>query len=742
MILSTPISDLHRIGKTLAARLKRLGIVTVRDLLYFFPFRYEDYSHVVRIAELSAGTEVTICAQIEMIAAKRSPRKRTLITEAVVSDDTGQLRIIWFGQPFIAKQLKQGDRVYLSGGVKEDMFGMSMVSPAYEKAASSPVHSCTSAPVHNVIHTARIVPMYPLTQGLTQKQMRFLMNQAIDLVSEIPEWLPEDIRDRADVMEIHEAIRQMHFPDDARSLQHAERRMKFDEVFLLQLRAVLSRRSRTLHPAPRIVFHEAETKAFVAALPFSFTKAQKVAAWEIVKDMEKNMPMNRLLEGDVGSGKTVVAALVAYNAVLSGYQVAIMAPTEILAAQHYASFASFLSKNIRIALVSRAAKEVRGDSEEIRGDNVEINGDSEEIERDVIEKKGEKKNISQYISTYLNISPDRGGIAIVIGTHALLSEKITFNNLGLVIVDEQHRFGVAQRKTLKEKMEQSGTVPHFLSMTATPIPRSFALALYGDLDISIINEMPAGRKPVKTRLVDLHNRGKAYAFIREQVKQGRQGFVVCPVIGNQPETMEHRTWNMEHGQMFVHEKKTVMAEYEKLSKMVFPDLRVGFLHGKMPIKEKDNIMEQFRQGVIDILVSTSVVEVGVDVPNASVMMIEGAEGFGLAQLHQFRGRVGRSKYQSYCFLFTDSDSEKVQERLSFFEKNTDGFKVAEYDLEQRGPGEVYGTMQSGLSELRFATMKDGALIKLAREIAEDIDFEKYPTVKERVREWESVVHLE
>lgn len=718
MNLTSPVSNLHKIGNILNARLKRLGIGTVRDLLYFFPFRYEDYSHVVRIAELSAGTEVTICAQIEMIAAKRSPRKRTLITEAVVSDDTGQLRIIWFGQPFIAKQLHQGEWVYFSGSVKEDMFGVSMVSPSYEKMKRVPEHTSTphcGAHEHETIHTARIVPMYPLTRGLTQKQMRFLMSQVIDLVSEIPEWLSNDIRDTADVMGIGEAMRQIHFPDDARSLQHAERRMKFDEVFLLQLRAVLSRRSRTAHPAPRIAFHETETKAFVAGLPFSFTKAQKVAAWEIVKDLGKDIPMNRLLEGDVGSGKTVVAALVAYNAVLSGYQVAIMAPTEILAKQHFQSFCSLLPQS-KVGLLT---------SGDIRYSIFDIQAKTHKKLREEIKKKMRT-----------------GGAEIIIGTHALLTEDVAFRNLGLVIVDEQHRFGVAQRKTLKEKMEQSGTVPHFLSMTATPIPRSFALALYGDLDISIINEMPAGRKPVKTRLVDLHNREKAYAFIREQVKQGRQGFVVCPVIGGQSEIMEHGTWNIEHRQMFVHEKKTVMAEYEKLSKQVFSDLRVGFLHGKMRAQEKEKTMKEFREGSIDILVSTSVVEVGVDVPNASVMMIEGAEGFGLAQLHQFRGRVGRSNHQSYCFLFTDSTSGKVQERLSFFEKNTDGFKVAEYDLAQRGPGEVYGTMQSGLSELRFATMQDGTLIKLAREIAEDIDFDKYPTVKERVREWESVVHLE
>src|SRR3989339_444897 len=890
--LKTKVNKLNRIGKTLEKRLSRLGIVTVEDLLFYFPFRYEDYSEILSIAKLQNGQEVTIRGKIELINAKRSSRQRKIVTEALISDGSDQLRLVWFGQPFISKTLYVGEEFYFSGKVKSDMFGLQMVSPSYERVKTSPAVTASSQStspnrrgdeVASTLHTARIVPMYPLTAGITQKQLRFLISQVVHHIEEIEEWLPEDVRDVADVMELKEAIRSIHFPENQQEIDYALKRLKFDELFILQLRAEMLRQSIKVAKAPKIKFSGKAIQDFVANLPFELTKDQKVASWEIIQDLEKGVPMNRLLEGDVGSGKTIVAAMATLDTVLNNYQVAIMAPTEILAKQHYESFTSLLSNHdIGVCLLTRSMRFFNRDKIEINRDNVE------------------KENLSLKKLSDKIVS---GEINVIIGTHALLSDKIKFKDLALVIVDEQHRFGVEQRASLirgqtqteadscgnndvdvgdkvellyedltyrirkclfavrknlglghkeilyqnaleaefkKEKLafekektmsvmyegkkigvyrpdfvvedkiiielkalkfigknektqvwtylkgsnyklallanfspsdveierivydearenkksalsqRKSALVPHFLSMTATPIPRSFALTIYGDLDLSIIKQMPKDRKVIKTRFVDDHNRQKAYDFIREQVKQGRQVFVICPLI-EQKEKDENEIEIINYNFTGSQEKKSVLAEFEKLSKQIFPDLKVDYLHGKMPAqggsasggkRSKDSVMNDFKDGKIDILVSTSVVEVGVNIPNASVMMIEGAENFGLAQLHQFRGRVGRSEYQSYCFLFTDSDSQRVAERLKFLSSTTDGFKVAEYDLEMRGPGEVYGKMQSGMTELKFATMQDGELIKLAREVARGIDFEKYSTLKERVEEWERGIHLE
>ncbi|OIO20514.1 MAG: ATP-dependent DNA helicase RecG [Candidatus Magasanikbacteria bacterium CG1_02_32_51] len=707
MNLKEKVTKLNRIGKTLEKRLSVLGIETVEDLLFYFPFRYEDYSSILTIASLQAGQEVTIKGKIELINSKRSHKSRKIITEALIFDGSERLRVVWFGQPFISKNLHVGEELFFSGKVKSDIFGLQMVSPAYERVKKE------------TTHTARIVPIYPLTIGITQKQIRFLVSQVVHYVDEIVDWLPDDVRDVADVMELREAIRSIHFPENQDDIAHAEKRLKFDELFVLQLRAEMLRQAISVSKAPVIKFQENYTKEFVASLPFELTKDQKVASWEIIQDLGKAKPMNRLLEGDVGSGKTVVAGMATLNTVLNNYQVAIMAPTEILAKQHYESFCVLLKDHeINVCLLTRSMRFINRDKVEINGDNVEKESLS-------------LKELSEKIES--------GKINVIIGTHALLSDKIKFKDLALVIVDEQHRFGVEQRASLIRR--QSALVPHFLSMTATPIPRSFALTMYGDLDLSIIKQMPKDRKVIKTRLVDDHNRQKAYDFIREQVKQGRQVFVICPLI-EQKEKDENEIEIINYSFTGSQEKKSVLIEYEKLNKQIFPDLRVDYLHGKLKSVEKDEKMQNFASGKIDILVSTSVVEVGVDIPNASVMMIEGAENFGLAQLHQFRGRVGRSSHQSYCFLFTTKTSVKSKERLEFFEKTNDGFVLAEYDLQVRGPGAVYGTSQSGLMNLKIATMKDISIIKLARDVARGMDFQKYPSLKKKVGEWEKDVHLE
>lgn len=703
MNLSTSVSAFKTVGKTLRERLKYLGLETARDLLLYFPFRYEDYSQTLNIEEVQEGMQITVRAKIEMIASKRSFRKRKVITEAVISDETGKMRIVWFGQPFIMKQLQVGDEVLFSGKTNKDMFGIGMTSPTYEKVKKE-----------ESVHTARIVPMYSLTNGITQKQLRFLVKEALPALKEMEDWLPEKIRERAQVIPFADTIKGIHFPDSQEHLSIARHRMKFDELFVTQLRAEMIRQSLQRLSAPSLTFHEQEIKEFVASLPFTLTKGQKIAAWEMLQDMSRTEPMNRLLEGDVGSGKTVVGGLVMYNTILNGYQAAIMAPTEILAKQHYESLIHMLGEKTVIGLMTSGS--------------VEVNHELEDID----ESSKEKKSLSKRKKVFTRLLKE-GRIPIVVGTHALLSEGIDFHKLGLAIVDEQHRFGVEQRKTLHDKSGDISLVPHFLSMTATPIPRSFALALYGDLDISMLKDMPAGRKPIKTRLVEPKFRDRAYQFIRDQIKEGRQVFVICPLIDN-VESINNNSPTTD--------KKSVLSEYKKLSEEIFPDLRVAYLHGKMKSEEKDEVMGKFAAGETDLLISTSVIEVGVNIPNATVMMIEGADRFGLAQLHQFRGRVGRSIYQSFCLLFTDSDSKKTAERLKFFESTTDGFKVAEYDLEMRGPGEVYGKTQSGMTQFRFASLQDTELIKLARDIVKDTDIKKYPSLKQKVSEWERVVHLE
>ncbi|MBT3419030.1 MAG: ATP-dependent DNA helicase RecG [Candidatus Magasanikbacteria bacterium] len=691
MKLSTSVTQLHRVGSVLSKRLASLKIKTISDLLYHFPFRYEDYSNLAPIESLKDGEQVTIKGVIEVIQSKRSPRKRTIITEAVVTDETDRLKVVWFGQPFISKQLKVGDTVFLSGKVTESIFGIQMSSPMYEKEQEE----------KETTHTARIVPIYPLTAGVTQKQLRLLIGQVQGITKDIDDWLPEAIQKQANVMSLDVAIQGIHFPETLEAQKQAEKRLKFDELFLLQLRAEKIRQAIQLSSAVSVPFNKEKASAFVSTLPFTLTDDQKRAAWEIIQDIEKSIPMNRLLEGDVGSGKTVVAAMVTNGVIEAGGQVLFMAPTEILAKQHFSSMKKLLGDKT-IAIFTRTAQEL-----------------SDYVWEEKISKKKKKEDIIQKINN--------GEVDLIIGTHALLTDKIQCKSLHLVIVDEQHRFGVEQRKSMKDRSGDENTTPHFLSMSATPIPRSFALTIYGDLDLSIIKQMPEGRRPVKTRVADPHNRQKAYTFIDEQIQKGRQIFVICPLI--------------QEGKV-ASEKKTVLDEHKKLSEQIFKHRRVGYMHGKMKASDKDDVMNQFQKGDIDILVSTSVVEVGVNIPNASVMVIEGAESFGLAQLHQFRGRVGRSIHQSYCFLFTTAENEHAKKRLSFFEQHTDGFKVAEHDLLLRGPGEVYGVNQSGMEQFRLASMKDGDLIKKARDIAKGVDFQKHPSLDEHMKEWEEKVHLE
>ncbi|MDP2736321.1 MAG: ATP-dependent DNA helicase RecG [bacterium] len=695
--LETDAIEISRVGESTAKKLKKLGIERVRDLLFYFPFRYDDFTSLTPIAKLQAGLSANVVGQIELIQNKRSWKRRMNITEALVTDGTETLKVIWFNQPFIARNLRVGDKISLAGKVEDSYSGLAMNSPVYEKLING-----------QGVHTQGLVPNYHLTAGLTHKQVRFLIKQIINLSSLVSDWEPDEIKKNLKLISLGEAIKKIHFPKNKLEIKKARERLAFDELFLIQLQSQLVKKSLDLSRAAAIKFYEKETKKFVDSLPFKLTDAQRKVAWEILQDLAKDKPMSRLLEGDVGSGKTIVIIIAMLNAVLNSQQAVLMVPTEILAKQHYDTICRLLEKfNVKVGLVTRVNK--------------------------LMSKQSEKKFKAADIVENSDI---------IIGTHALIQEDIKFKNLALAIIDEQHRFGVEQRKTLLKKNTALATPclrggrdknlsPHFLSMTATPIPRSLALALYGDLDLSVINQMPKDRKKIITKVVPENQRTKAYEFIRSEIKNGRQVFVICPLID-------------------ISDKlgvKSVEEEYKKLDKIIFPELAIGKLHGKMKAPEKEKIMQEFLDNKIKILVATSVVEVGVDVPNASVMMIEGADRFGLAQSHQFRGRVGRSIYQSYCFLFTDSRAPQTLNRLQALVDYSSGSDLAKLDLKFRGPGEFYGTAQKGFPELKMASLFDYALMKQARDqavklIKEDENLSGWPSLKEKFGEWEKLVHLE
>lgn len=735
--LGTDITKINRVGESTAKKLKKIGITTVRDLLFYFPFRYDDFSKITPINELQPGLSANVVGQIELIQNKRSPRRRLNITEALIRDKTETLKVIWFNQPFIGRNLRVGDWVSLAGKLEDNYTGLAMMSPVYEKIYPSQNLSVNQG--YGAVHTQGLVPNYHLTANLSQKQLRFLIKQIIVLADQITDWLPGEVKLSAKHIGLGEAVKKIHFPKNNLEIKRARERLAFDELFLIQLQAQLVKRSLSQSRGPMIKFYEAETKKFVDSLPFKLTNSQRRAAWEIIQEMAKGRPMSRLLEGDVGSGKTLVAVLAMLNVALNKRQAALMVPTEILARQHFDTITKLLAKfDIKIGLVTRSQKVMNYESGMMNnGENTKAKGH-------------DSLPACRQAGSIIHNSD------IIIGTHALIQEDVQFNNLALAIIDEQHRFGVEQRKALMEKTSPQPSpskgegdllVPHLLSMTATPIPRSLALALYGDLELSVITEMPKERKKIITKVVPEDKRAVAYAFIREQVRQGRQVFVICPLIDLSDKLGV----------------KSVEEEYKKLSKIIFPDLTIGKLHGRLKPAVKEKIMQDFLDNKIQILVATSVVEVGVDVPNASIMMIEGADRFGLAQIHQFRGRVGRSIYQSYCFLFTSFNQDRQTEgsskaaapserantfrRLEALVNNHDGFALAKLDLKFRGPGEVYGLEQKGFPELKMASLFDYALMKQARDqaikiIELDSSLERWPALKNKLGEWEKQVHLE
>jgi len=725
--LSTKTEEVPKIGQTYAKRLRKFGIKTVQDLLFHFPARYDDFSEIISIANARQKLSESVCLQgkISEIKNTRTFKKWMTLTEAVAEDNTGEIKVIWFNQPYLAQNLKEEDFVSLAGKISLGKEGIYLNNPVYERINE------WSEP-NELTHTGRIVPVYPETRGVTSRWLRYVIKPLLYRFSEqVPETLPEEIIKKQKFLPINEALWQLHFPDSFEAADAAKSRFSFEELFLIQLN-VLKERAKLLQKKARACPMDANLmKEFVNFLPFKLTDSQKKCAFQILKDLEKSIPMSRLLEGDVGSGKTVVAAMAALNIASCGHQVAFMAPTEILAKQHFKEVSNLLSKfNVKIGLLT--GKDARIATSDVA--------------------------ITQVSKQSLLGDLENGQLDIVIGTHALIQKGVAFKNLVLAIVDEQHRFGVEQRSEL---IKNSKLVPHLLSMTATPIPRTLALTVYGDLDLSLIDEMPKNRKKIKTVIVQPSQRKEAYDFIKKEVGQGKGVFVICPKIeskklggqtpqsfgGSDPLATPFVPQNYDLRTLAMLEVKAVKDEYKKLSEEIFPDLRITMLHGKMKSKEKEKIMLDFKNGEIDILVSTSVVEVGVDVPRATIMMIEGAERFGLSQLHQFRGRVGRSDTQSYCFLFTTSPDQLNRERLKALVNCDNGFKLAEKDLEIRGPGQLYGTQQWGLPDIAMEGLTNIFLVEKTRQAAKELlekdpNLETCPMLKERLANLKQRIHFE
>ena len=681
---STAVRSLPSVGPARAKKLERLGIATVRDLLYHLPRRWEDTRSVTPLAQLRVGEVQTAQVTVRNVSShvtdgRRPPHRRMVIVEASLVDDGHVATAVWFNQRFLVDRLRPGMELLVSGKVDTSRTGLRFRNPDFE-----PVRP-------EQRHVGRLAPVYPETDGISSKRLRSFVEPVLHLAAALPDRLPPEIRDAESLLPIGVALHQIHFPDSDASRARAGERIAFEELFLLQLAAERARRRRLGESGVAIPYDVAVARAFTRSLPFQLTTSQRVAAHEILTDMADRGPMNRLLHGDVGSGKTAVAAMAALMTRSAGLQAAVMAPTEILARQHQATLTELLAPHEMAPRLLVGSTPVRA-------------------RREVLEAMA------------------NGREPLLVGTHALIEDDVVFSALGLIVVDEQHRFGVAQRQRLRRKSE---SMPNFLAMTATPIPRSLQLTLYGDVNLSELREMPPGRQPVATRVVAPQQRGEAYDFIREQVAEGRQAFVICPLIE-------------ESDKLGV---RSATAEYEHLHGQVFPDLRVELLHGRMPGREKEERMGRFARGEADLLVATSVVEVGVDVANATIMVIEGAERFGLAQLHQFRGRVGRGRYRSFCLLFQGSIDEEGSQRLETVASTQSGFELAEWDLRLRGGGDLAGLRQHGLPDMRVADLLDVAMVQRARRAAEawldrDPALSAHPPLHEAMNGYRAVFDLD
>jgi ATP-dependent DNA helicase RecG len=666
--LDAPIKVLDGIGEKLAQTLERLNIKTLRDMLYFFPRDYIDYRKCKPINRLEYGEVLTVIGTVQRVGTRNIKGNKQPIVEAVVSDGSGSLRITWFGQSWQAKRLHKGMQISLSGKIDQYLGRPVMTNPEWERIDQQQ------------LNTNRIVPVYRSTAGISQRWLRQKINNIASYwAPRVQDQLPEEIQAASEVVDIRTALWQIHSPDTWEDLAYAQERIAFDEIFLLQLGVLSQKREWEKLVARPFSVADDWIDERINSLPYVLTNAQKQAIIDIRHDLASGHPMNRLLQGDVGSGKTIVAALAASIITSQGAQAAFMAPTSILAEQHYKNLTSTLTEKNQNSLNTLHSSEIKL----LLGKTSET--EKEEIRAGLLD----------------------GSIKVIIGTHALLEEPVQFANLQLGIIDEQHRFGVKQRSILRSKGEN----PHLLVMTATPIPRSLALTIYGDLDLSVMDELPPGRKPVGTYVLMPRERERAYNLIRSQIKEGHQAFIIYPLV--------EESENVD--------AKAAIDDKDRLQTEIFPDLKVGLLHGRMAPEEKESIMSAFHRGEYQILVSTSVIEVGVDVPNATVMIIEGANRFGLAQLHQFRGRVGRSADKSYCILIPNTSDQAENERLKVMVETNDGFVLAERDLEQRGPGQFLGSRQSGFADFKQAKLTDIHLIEKSRRLAKHL-FEKDPEI--------------
>jgi len=668
--LNAPVTVLPGVGTKYAKTLERLGLETLEDMLYFYPRRYDDYSQLKPINRLEYGKQVTVIGTVQSATNRKVRNGRVNITEGIISDGTGNLKVTWFNQPWIAKKLRSGIQVVLSGKIDQYLGRIAMNNPEIEQIDQQN------------LHTNRIVPVYPLTANITQRWLRRLMHRVITYwAPKIEDPLPKDIRQENNIVDLSNAILQIHFPDSVEQLQAARHRLAYEEILYLQLGMLEQKRAWRERSARIFDVPDQWLDAQIAGLPFSLTAAQQNALADIRADLSSGHPMNRLLQGDVGSGKTVIAALGIAMVVRHSSQAALMAPTSILAEQHYASMKNLLTGESGV-LADHQIRLMIGATPE-----------------------SEKQAIREGLAG--------GEINLVIGTHALIEDPIKFADLQLTIIDEQHRFGVEQRAALRSK----GDNPHLIVMTATPIPRSLALTVYGDLDLLIMDEMPPGRQVIDTHILLPRERERAYTLIRNQVSEGYQAFIIYPLIEN---TESDGDLNAQEA------SQAAVDEHRRLQSEVFPEYQLGLLHGKLKPDEKEQAMAGFRDGDYQIIVSTSVVEVGVDIPNATVMLIEGANRFGLAQLHQFRGRVGRGDAKAYCLLIPETEDAAENERLSAMVTTNDGFVLAEIDLSQRGPGDFLGTRQSGYTkQLHMATLTDLQLIEKAQRTAKSL-FEQDP----------------
>ena len=708
MDLNSSIEENFRLSPRQKSALDKLGLEKVKDLLFYFPSRYENFSERKNIASLAEGDKTTVFGEVLSASLGKTWRKKMAISEITVGDNTGIIKAVWFHQPYMAKMLNVGDKVALTGKISRNKSGLSMSNPNFEKISG----------YEALGEGSMLLPVYPETSGITSRWLRFAIQKILNSLEEdVADPIPKEVLKKYHLPSLKSSLIFIHKPQKLKDAEAARKRLAFEEIFFIQLARLSQRQEQKKHHSLKINFDRQELEKFLSSFPFELTGAQKNAISAVADDMQKGSPMSRLLEGDVGSGKTAVAIAAAYLAISAGYQVAYMAPTEILAGQHFQSFIEYFSElrlMPKIGLITSSG--------------------CQKFPSKVNPNEATKISKAQLLKWVEN-----GEIPILIGTHSLIQDKVKFSvkerkGLALVIIDEQHRFGTRQRASLA--INKSENAPHLLSMTATPIPRTLALTIYGDLDLSLLDELPAGRKSPITKIINPEERETAYSMIREEINKGRQAYIICPRI-DEPDPEKEMALLA----------KSVKEEAKNLKKEIFPEMEIGILHGKMTPQEKEEVLSGFKENKIQILVATSVVEVGINVPNATIIIIEGAERFGLAQLHQLRGRVIRSSHQPYCLVFAESKSQKTTERLKALTSAKNGFELAEYDLKIRGAGELGGGKQWGVSDIGMEALKNIKMVEAARTesqkiIAESPDLKKYPLLLAKIANNGKQIHFE